>query len=122
MAGVKKRVTYNLFMPRRRGRRTSRQEKLARERISVLFEMAKSFSTNGDLEGSKRFIELARLISKRYNQRFTKAQRISICRSCNILFSSTNSRFRFSPKGWKVVTCLDCGNITRFKTKDSDSN
>ncbi len=100
-------------MAKRRGRRTKNQEKIARERIESLLDLALKSSDEENLEQSRRFVELALLISKRYNQRLTKSQRLKICRDCNNYFTSKNSRNRLSPKGWKIITCLDCGSVSR---------
>ena len=107
-------------MPKRAGRRTQSQEKIARDRIDKLLNLAMKSSNDGDFEQSKRFVELARLISKRYNQRLTKFQRFQICRSCNSFFNSKNSKNRISSKGWKIVTCLDCGSVSRYGLEDSE--
>jgi len=101
---------------KRAGRRTQGHEKLARERIERLFTLAEESSKNDNPEESKRLIELARLIGKRYNQRLSKSQRIKICRKCNSFLNSGNSKHRLSPKGWKTVTCLDCGSVVRYRT------
>jgi len=98
---------------KRRGRRTKNQEKIARERIESLLDLALKSSDEENVEQSRRFVELALLISKRYNQRLTKSQRLKICRDCNNYFTSKNSRNRLSPKGWKIITCLDCGSVSR---------
>lgn len=101
-------------MAKNRGRRSKKQEIIARTRIDILFNLALDYSNNGNSDESKKVIELALLISKRYNQRLTKKQRLQICRNCNIFFNGENSRNRLSSKGWKVITCLECGNLTRF--------
>ncbi len=101
-------------MSKRRGRRTKGQEKLARSRINRLFSLAESSQKQGLSLESKRFIKLARLIGKRYNQRLTKDQRMQFCKSCNSLFIASNSRNRMSSKGWKTITCLSCGSIYRY--------
>ena len=102
-------------MSKRAGRRTQGHEKLARERIERLFTLAEESSKNDNPEESRRLVELARLIGKRYNQRLSKSQRIKVCRKCNSFFNSGNSKHRLSPKGWKVVTCLGCGSIIRHR-------
>ena len=107
-------------MPKRGGRRTKSQEKIARDRIDKLLNLAMESSNDGDSDQSKRFIELAKLISKRYNQRLTKFQRLLICRDCNSFLNSQNSKNRLSPKGWKIVTCLECGSVSRYGLKDSE--
>ena len=107
-------------MTKRVGRRTKSQEKIARDRIDKLLNLAMESSNDGDSDQSKRFIELAKLISKRYNQRLTKFQRLQICRDCNSFLNSQNSKNRLSPKGWKIVTCLECGSVSRYGLKDSE--
>ena len=107
-------------MSKRVGRRTQGHEKLARERIERLFTLAEKSSKNDDPEESKRLVELARLIGKRYNQRLSKSQRIKICRKCNSFLNSRNSKNRLAPKGWKVVTCLDCGSVIRYRIQDRE--
>ncbi|MAW92967.1 MAG: hypothetical protein CMA32_00550 [Euryarchaeota archaeon] len=101
-------------MAKHRGRRSKKQEMLAQTRIETLFNLAFDYSNEGKKEESKKVVELALLISKRYNQRLTKKQRLQICRNCNLFFNAHNSRNRLSSKGWKVITCLECGNLTRF--------
>ena len=107
-------------MSKRVGRRTQGHEKLARERIERLFNLAEESSKNDNPEESKRLVELARLIGKRYNQRLSKSQRIKICRKCNSFLNSGNSKHRLSPKGWKTVTCLDCGSVVRHRTPNRE--
>ena len=64
---------------------------------------------------SKRFDELALMISKRYNQRLTKNQKSQICKGCSSFLNSKTSKHRISPKGWKIITCLNCDTISRYK-------
>ena len=71
-------------MAKRRGRRTKNQEKIAKERIELLLDLALKSSIEEKFDQSQRFVELALLISKRYNQRLTKSQRLKICRDCNL--------------------------------------
>jgi RNase P subunit RPR2 len=102
---------------KRVGRRTKDHERLARERIERLFELAEKSSKSGN---SKGLIVLARQIGKRYNQRLSKSQRIRICRKCNSFLNSGNSKNRISPKGWKTVTCLGCGYVARHRTQNRE--
>ena len=107
-------------MPKRRGRRTKGQEKIARERIEKLLDLAMHSSHKKDYEQSKRFVELALLISKRYNQRLTKSQRRQICRKCNSFLDSQTSRNRLSTKGWTTITCLECSSVYRYGIDNGD--
>tara|TARA_B100000029_G_scaffold381861_1_gene377023 strand:+ start:185 stop:508 length:324 start_codon:yes stop_codon:yes gene_type:complete len=107
-------------VPRRTGRRTKSQEKIAIDRIDKLLDLARKSSHDKEYDQSKRFVELALLISKRYNQRLTKTQKLQICRKCNSFLDSNTSKNRLSSKGWKIITCLDCGSIVRHGLSDSD--
>ena len=109
-----KKATNGPIVPRRTGRRTKSQEKIARDRIDKLLNLARKSSHDKENEQSKRFVELALLISKRYNQRLTKMQRLQVCRKCNSFLDSETSKNRISSKGWKTITCLDCGSIVRY--------
>ena len=102
------------FMPRKRSRRPKFQEKLARNRINKLFLLFDSKNFNVQIN-PKKCINFAKLIGKRYNQRLPSSYRIKFCRSCNIKFKSDNSRFRISKKGWRSISCLECGAIYRSK-------
>ena len=102
-------------MARRGGRRTKSQEKIARDRIAKLLNLAMQSSLEDEYEKSKRFVELALLISKRYNQRLTKNQKSQICKHCSSFLTSKNSKHRISQKGWKISTCLNCDTISRYK-------
>jgi len=117
---VLKKATNGPVVPRRTGRRTKSQEKIARDRIDKLLNLARKSSYDKEYEQSKRFVELALMISKRYNQRLTKMQRLQICRKCNSFLDSKTSKNRLSSKGWKIITCLDCGSIARHSLPHSD--
>tara|TARA_Y100000588_G_scaffold333328_1_gene372147 strand:+ start:310 stop:690 length:381 start_codon:yes stop_codon:yes gene_type:complete len=117
---VLKKATNGPVVPRRTGRRTKSQEKIARDRIDKLLNLASKSSYDKEYEQSKRFVELALMISKRYNQRLTKMQRLQICRKCNSFLDSKTSKNRLSSKGWKIITCLDCGSIARHSLPHSD--
>ena len=84
-------------MAKRRGRRTKKQEKIAKERIELLLDLALKSSNEEKFDQSQRFVELALLISKRYNQRLTKSQKLKVCKDCNNFLTSKNSRTRLSP-------------------------
>ena len=101
-------------MSRRRGRRSKFQEKLAKGRIDKLFSLIDSKITISQISPEK-CIDFVRLIGKRYNQRLSNSQKIKFCRNCNSKYNSRNSRFRLSKKGWRLISCLECGEVYRFK-------
>ena len=101
-------------MPRKRSRRPKFQEKLARDRINKLFLLFDSKNFSAQIN-PKKCIKFVKLIGKRYNQRLPSSYKIKFCRRCNTKFKSDNSRFRISKKGWRSISCLECGEIYRFK-------
>ena len=101
-------------MSRRRGRRSKVQERLARDRIDKLFLLIDSKKPSVQINPEK-CINFVKLIGKRYNQRLSKSQKMKFCRKCNSKYNSDNSRFRISKKGWRVISCLDCGAVYRIK-------
>ena len=101
-------------MSRKRSRRPKFLEKLARDRIDKLFILADSKSFNAQIN-PKKCIDFVKLIGKRYNQRLPSSHKIKFCHRCNTKFESDNSRFRLSKKGWRSISCLECGAIYRFK-------
>ena len=88
------------------------QKGIAKERIEILFSLAgKEFITHP--ERSHRYVELARRIGKRYNIKMNKLYKQRFCKKClHYLRQGSNSRVRAS-RGVVVVTCLDCGHVSR---------
>ena len=101
-------------MSRSRGRRSKFQEKLARDRIDKLFLLIDSKRGKSQISPEK-CIHFVKLIGKRYNQRLSSSQKIKFCRNCNSKYNSSNSRFRLSKKGWRLISCLKCETVYRFK-------
>ena len=101
-------------MSRRRGRLSKFQEKLARDRIDKLFVLFDSKGSKSPIS-PKRCINFVKLIGKRYNQRLPISQKMKFCSKCNSKYNSSNSRFRLSEKGWRLISCLECDAVYRFK-------
>ena len=101
-------------MARRRVRRSKFQEKLARRRIDKLFSLLDSKRGRSQISPEK-CITFVRLIGKRYNQRLSGLQKMKFCRNCNSKYEFHNTRFRLSKKGWRVITCLKCETVYRYK-------
>jgi len=94
------------------------QIKIAKERISILFEAAKR-AFRKQPERSKRYIELLRKIGLRYNLRLPKQIKRNFCKNCNqLLIPSVTSTIKID-KYTKVVIikCLNCGKIYRYPYK-----
>jgi len=101
-------------MSRRRGRLSKFQEKLARDRIDKLFVLFDSKSGKSQIS-PKKCINFVKLIGKRYNQRLSTSQKMKFCNKCSSKYNSSNSRFRLSKKGWRLISCLECNAVYRFK-------
>lgn len=89
--------------------------RIARERIEKLFNLAeKEFKTKP--ERSKKYIELARKIGKRYNVRLTKEQKRSFCKKCNqlLILGKTSEARHDSKKKLIIIKCTNCGNIYKY--------
>lgn len=90
------------------------QIKIAKERIERLFNLAKVNLENHP-ERSKKYVELARKIGKRYNVRFTKEQKRSFCKKCNqlLVHNKTSETEVDSRKKFIIIKCTNCGSIYR---------
>lgn len=99
-------------MKRIRKKQPVERMKIARERIEILFGLAKTnYKTHP--ERSKRYIELARKIGKRYNVRLTKEQKMSFCKKCNqLLIPKKTCEIKVgSQKKLMEIKCLNCGYV-----------
>ena len=97
----------------------SSTKQLAEHRIQVLFEQADTIRRI-DPRMSKRYVEVARQIAMSAKVRLQAKYRRRICKKCNmILVQGSNCRVRLRPKREPhlVVTCLNCGNQTRYLLK-----
>ena len=90
------------------------QIKIAKERVEKLLKLAEINFKNRP-ERSKKYVELARKIGKRYNVRFTKEQKGSFCKKCNqLLILNKTSEIEKDPrKKLIIIKCINCGNIYR---------
>ncbi len=91
--------------------------KIAKERINMLLELAQRRMTEGEEELAKRYVDLALLISKKYNVRIPRNLKYRICKKCHsFLIPGKNARVRLK-RGKVVITCLKCGCTKRYKYK-----
>ena len=90
------------------------QQKIAKERIEILFNLAEN-EFRKHPERSKRYVELARKIGLRYNVRFSKALKKRFCKNCNTLLKpGLSSKVRLDKKTKTIVIrCLTCNKIHR---------
>jgi len=94
-------------------------KQIARQRINILFGQAKKIArTNPKL--AAEYICQARRIAMAAKTRLPLEFRRQTCKECNALFvHGVNCRVRVKQKREPhvVVTCLNCGNQTRYMTK-----
>ena len=105
-------------MKRKISRKPEWQRRIAKERIKILLDLAEK-EVKKNLERSRRYVELARIIGKRYNVRLTKEQKAKFCKKCNtILIPGYTMKTWLDPKTkTKVVKCLNCKYLYRIPYK-----
>jgi len=97
----------------RRSRKPAWQQRIARERISILFDLAKK-EIKKHPERSRRYVELARKIGLRYNVRLPKELKRKICKKCNMLLvPGVTCKVRLK-ENKIVIYCLACKSIYRY--------
>jgi ribonuclease P protein subunit RPR2 len=94
----------------------SSAKQIARQRIQVLFQQAKSvYHSNPPL--SSHYIETARKIAMATKIRLPLVNKRQICKKCNVLLvpgDNCRVRIRQRRESHVVVTCLHCGYKTRI--------
>ena len=101
----------------RKSQKPEWQTKIAKERIEILFSLAeKEFKKYPDR--SRRYVELARKISLRYNVRLPKEQKRVFCKNCNSLLKPSMTKVRLDKSTKTVnVQCLNCKKVYRYPYK-----
>lgn len=98
-----------------RSKKPEWQKQIAKERISILFSLARKLAPS---ERSKRYVALARKIGLRYNIRLDKNIKKTFCKKCNsILIQGKTAYTRINKKTVNII-CKECGNIIRIPLKD----
>jgi len=91
-------------------------KQIARQRIKVLFDEAKSISKS-EPKLAAQYVKTARRIAMAARIRLPVDFRRETCKSCNaLLVQGYNCRVRVKQKREPnvVITCLNCGNQTRI--------
>jgi ribonuclease P protein subunit RPR2 len=105
----------------KRGRKPTWQQKIARERIQILFYLAEK-ELDKHPERSRRYIELARKIGMRYNIRLPKELKRKFCKSCNsLLIPGRTAKVRLERKRKTIaIYCLKCKKIYRYPWRSNE--
>ncbi|MCD6229850.1 MAG: hypothetical protein J7K00_03545 [Candidatus Diapherotrites archaeon] len=88
---------------------------IARQRIEILFDLSKQ-ELEAHPKRAARYIEIARKISSKYNERLTKKQKQSFCKKCNTpIIPGKNATVRIvsKPKKHLLITCGSCGAVKK---------
>jgi ribonuclease P protein subunit RPR2 len=102
----------------KRFRKPIKQQKIASERINILFAEAKKMFGE-DAKLSDRYMQLARKISMKYKVKIPSEFKRQFCKKCGTyLVPGTNCRVR-TREGHLVYNCLKCKNIMRFGYRDN---
>jgi ribonuclease P protein subunit RPR2 len=97
------------------GKMRSAVATVARERIDLLLRQAEEILPQ-NTELSKRYVELARKISKRTKVRIPRETKHYLCKNCGQpLVLGRNARIRLRPANSRIIiSCLSCGAIRRY--------
>ncbi len=90
------------------------EKKIAASRIDFLLQSAEDKKMS-DYELARRYIELSVRIAKKYRIRLRK-KKLKFCKKCLYPYRGDRMRVRVS-KGVVRITCMNCGNIRRFRIK-----
>ncbi len=99
-------------------RNESLVKEISESRIATLFEMAEKCTEENTKESknlSKRYVELARKISRHYKVRIPKKFRSKICKKCgNFLVPGINCNVRVVSSNKYICYKCECGNEIRI--------
>jgi ribonuclease P protein subunit RPR2 len=91
----------------------SRNKRIARERIEILMAKAQEAFPESR-EKANRYAALAKRIAMRHTLRFPRRWKRRVCKKCySFLVPGASCRIRIN-KGRVIITCLECGYITRL--------
>jgi ribonuclease P protein subunit RPR2 len=94
-------------------------KRIALDRIRVLFSLARE-TVHENPDFAQHYVDIARRISMTARVRLPIECRRQVCRHCKgFILPSVNCRVRIQqrPEPHVVVTCLLCGESTRFPLK-----
>lgn len=94
------------------------QQKIAKERIDLLFKLAKEEFDRKE-QRSRRYIGLARKLGMRYNVRFSRKMKDSFCKKCDTLFvpgRTMQTRVDSAAKS-VIIKCKNCNYSYRKRYK-----
>lgn len=101
---------------------TQQEKKIAKERITTLFDEAKKASLREEMKDSDRYVELARKIGMRYNVSIPSEFRRRFCKDCySYMLPGKTCRVRVRDK-MVVSLCENCGHVNRLSYRKIESD
>lgn len=91
-------------------------QRIALKRVHTLFQLAKGV-IHEDPALAQRYVKVARRIAMKTKLRLPKEYRSLICRHCkSFIYPGVNCRIRIQQRRepHMVITCINCGNQSRF--------
>ncbi len=89
-------------------------QRIARERIKILFSLAQERALEGDEELARRYVEHMVNLSRKYNVRIPRDMKRMYCKKCyTFLIPGKTAQVRLK-KGKVVIKCLRCGTYKRY--------
>ncbi len=99
--------------PVARRRNKGEEKRIARTRMRVLLDNARTEALGPDADLANRYARLARRVGTRYQTPLTPAQKAQVCKGCGgFRIPGRTSRSRIHAHRI-VTTCLQCGRIDR---------
>ena len=102
----------------RQGTKPDWQQRIARERMDILFGLAKK-ELGRNPGRSRRYVELARKIGTRYNVRLSGKAKEGFCKKCSVLMvPGRTSQARVDSRSKSVIIkCRNCNYSYRKRYK-----
>ncbi len=92
-------------------------QKVARERIKILYELAMKEAMDGEEDLARRYVEHMLNLSTKYNVRIPRYMKRNFCKKCHtFLIPGKTAQVRLK-KGKVVIKCLRCGTYRRYVYK-----
>lgn len=94
---------------------------IAGERINRLFKLAEKQASKGNQELADRYVELARKISERTQEKIPSELKKRFCSECDsYLTPGKNCSVRSNSENQKIIyTCEVCGGLERYGLEDN---
>ncbi len=89
-------------------------QKIARERIKILYELAMEKAIEGEEDLARRYVDHIVNLSTKYNVRIPRDMKRNFCKRCHtFLIPGKTAQVRLK-KGKVVIKCLRCGTYKRY--------